>query len=467
MQCVCRSHGGSCALQVPLHQPLTTEDGTIVERISDTLVLMSNDQDDRVLRLGTSAVSAGVVASVSADTDGSKFSVDDDDSPLLLRKSREPVLFGGEQVVLCVTTPVRAVEAHSSSVEADTGYLLLTNYRLCFVRDVDVAKKSLDQNAVLSAVTETVLQSMYSFPLSYVRWAKTQVIIPFTWDDYEDGPAAAPPTLTSISSSATAAAAGVTPLRRSSGAPAAASQALHAPAAVHGATGAALTSNPLVAQSKISHTMVTVALCDGRLLNLELAHTHLARNAAVAAQLLDRLNRHGADDLFCSAYRPIHPYTFDGWSVFNLFRELRRMFQPAPAILVLDENAPDTSIIGSQAAQVRPTEWRMADVSHLCPTYPKHIAVPRHVSDAQLEAIAQFRTRGRIPALAFLHPQSGAALVRCSQPRAGIKQVRCEDDEFFFREMVSDLSECGSKFGRCVNVELCVSCGVIPAVKQW
>ncbi len=35
-----------------------------------------------------------------------------------------------------------------------------------------------------------------------------------------------------------------------------------------------------------------------------------------------------------------------------------------------------------------------------------------------------------------MHPVSGAALVRCSQPRSGIKQLRSEDDEFFFREMI-------------------------------
>lgn len=68
--------------------------------------------------------------------------------------------------------------------------------------------------------------------------------------------------------------------------------------------------------------------------------------------------------------------------------------------------------------------------------YPKLIAVPRQVTDEQLAKIAKHRTRGRLPALSFVHGESGAVLVRCSQPRSGIKKLRCEEDEFYFKEMI-------------------------------
>jgi hypothetical protein len=139
---------------------------------------------------------------------------------------------------------------------------------------------------------------------------------------------------------------------------------------------------------------------------------------------------------FAHHFRPSFAYSVDGWSISNLFNEMRRVFLPAPAILVLDEEDLNSEpVIGKQAGQLRPTEWRIANVEELCQSYPPFIVVPRMVTDAQLEEIASHRSMGRVPALAFLHPVTGAALVRCSQPMSGIKQVRCEADEFYFREM--------------------------------
>jgi hypothetical protein len=93
-------------------------------------------------------------------------------------------------------------------------------------------------------------------------------------------------------------------------------------------------------------------------------------DGSLFSKLLDTFNNAvRSEALFARVYRPVHPYTFDGWygnrcntthththththtalasnthscaynnrSMYNLFREMRRMFQPAPAILVLDE----------------------------------------------------------------------------------------------------------------------------------
>lgn len=76
---------------------------------------------------------------------------------------------------------------------------------------------------------------------------------------------------------------------------------------------------------------------------------------------------------------------------------MRRLFQSAPAVLVLDEDDPSSvPIIGAKAGAVRPTEWRVASVAALCPSYPRVVAVPRHVSDEQLAAVASFRFEGKL-----------------------------------------------------------------------
>jgi hypothetical protein len=56
---------------------------------------------------------------------------------------------------------------------------------------------------------------------------------------------------------------------------------------------------------------------------------------------------------------------------------------------------------------------------HLCETYPQYIAVPSNISDEELRLVAGFRSRSRLPVIAWKHPRTKAALCRCSQPLAG------------------------------------------------
>jgi myotubularin-related protein 1/2 len=60
------------------------------------------------------------------------------------------------------------------------------------------------------------------------------------------------------------------------------------------------------------------------------------------------------------------------------------------------------------------------------------LVVPNSVSDDQLRTVAQFRSRGRLPALCWKHPGSMAVMLRCSQPRVGIRGARCGPDEALF-----------------------------------
>ncbi|GAB5356608.1 hypothetical protein AAMO2058_000304100 [Amorphochlora amoebiformis] len=73
----------------------------------------------------------------------------------------------------------------------------------------------------------------------------------------------------------------------------------------------------------------------------------------------------------------------------------------------------------------------------LCDTYPKKFCVPKALSDEKLKEIARYRSRGRIPAVVWIHPTTGATLARCAQPLTGIFGGRCKDDEL----MVNSLSD--------------------------
>lgn len=65
----------------------------------------------------------------------------------------------------------------------------------------------------------------------------------------------------------------------------------------------------------------------------------------------------------------------------------------------------------------------------LCDTYPSILAVPGDFSDDMLMLCASFRSRGRVPVLSWMHPESRASLTRCSQPQVGVTAQRCGADE--------------------------------------
>ncbi|KAL6937939.1 hypothetical protein ACO0RG_004464 [Hanseniaspora osmophila] len=84
--------------------------------------------------------------------------------------------------------------------------------------------------------------------------------------------------------------------------------------------------------------------------------------------------------------------------------------------------------------------WRISDVNadfKVCPTYPKRFVVPSSVSDTLLKYATKYRSSCRIPVLSYYHKETGACIVRSSQPLPGITQQRSSQDEklveaFFF-----------------------------------
>lgn len=91
-------------------------------------------------------------------------------------------------------------------------------------------------------------------------------------------------------------------------------------------------------------------------------------------------------------------------------------------------------------------KWRITTSNidyHLSESYPSLLVVPAAISDAQLESVFHYRSRGRIPgkvnrvctyllALIWIHPTNKAPLLRCSQPSVGLTQKRCTEDEQLF-----------------------------------
>jgi hypothetical protein len=67
----------------------------------------------------------------------------------------------------------------------------------------------------------------------------------------------------------------------------------------------------------------------------------------------------------------------------------------------------------------------------LCPTYSRHVVIPSIFPLTKLHNAASYRSKMRLPALTWIHPENGACLCRCAQPRSGFTQMASmpEDDE--------------------------------------
>jgi hypothetical protein len=71
----------------------------------------------------------------------------------------------------------------------------------------------------------------------------------------------------------------------------------------------------------------------------------------------------------------------------------------------------------------------------LCETYPRYIIVPSAVSTEELQRVAAYRSKQRIPAIVWCDPETHAVIARCAQPLVGIKSQRSPDDERYIALM--------------------------------
>lgn len=97
----------------------------------------------------------------------------------------------------------------------------------------------------------------------------------------------------------------------------------------------------------------------------------------------------------------------NGWNVYEPIAELKRM-------------------------GVNNDMWKISkinDTYSLCDSYPAVWAVPAAATDEDLQASAAFRSRGRLPVLSWIHPESQATITRCAQPLVGVGGKRSREDE--------------------------------------
>lgn len=81
-------------------------------------------------------------------------------------------------------------------------------------------------------------------------------------------------------------------------------------------------------------------------------------------------------------------------------------------------------------------EWELSSANEhftICETYPKQFVVPRRHGD--LAKVAAYRTRSRLPVLSWIHPETGAALLRSSQPTIGITEKKSVDDYEYLKQV--------------------------------
>jgi len=114
------------------------------------------------------------------------------------------------------------------------------------------------------------------------------------------------------------------------------------------------------------------------------------------------------------AYEYTEEYEENGWTVYDPYQELKRLGLPNES-------------------------WRVARINEryeFCDTYPSLLGVPQAASDEDLRAVAQFRSRSRIPVLSWIHPESQATITRSSQPMVGVGGKRCKEDEKYIQHIM-------------------------------
>ncbi|XP_069374819.1 myotubularin-related protein 1a isoform X5 [Paralichthys olivaceus] len=113
--------------------------------------------------------------------------------------------------------------------------------------------------------------------------------------------------------------------------------------------------------------------------------------------------------LFAFLYKEQYPV--DGWKVYDPAAEYRR------------QGLPNES-------------WTISKINsthELCDTYPSILVIPTNIIDEDIKRVAVFRAKHRIPVLSWIHPESQATIVRCSQPLVGHSDRRCKEDERLFQ----------------------------------
>ena len=105
-------------------------------------------------------------------------------------------------------------------------------------------------------------------------------------------------------------------------------------------------------------------------------------------------------------------FDVNGWNVYKPLEEYKRLGLPNDSWIISKINGDKYSLSDS---------------------YPAVLAVPVSATEEMLRSVAQFRSKGRIPVLSWIHPYTQAAIVRCSQPMVGVAGKRNKSDEEYIQ----------------------------------
>ena len=76
--------------------------------------------------------------------------------------------------------------------------------------------------------------------------------------------------------------------------------------------------------------------------------------------------------------------------------------------------------MGLSQGQANSDSWRISKDNErysVCDTYPAILGLPTQVTPDDLMEVAKFRSKGRVPALCWLHPQTSASITRSESDR--------------------------------------------------
>ena len=105
----------------------------------------------------------------------------------------------------------------------------------------------------------------------------------------------------------------------------------------------------------------------------------------------------------------------DGWNLYNPEEEYSRQ-----GLTKLDYETNRSKLF---------RKTKLNEDYSLCPTYPKFLITVGEISDSDYKCSAEFRTKSRLPALAYYHYSTGGNIWRSAQTRSGISGNRNRFDE--------------------------------------
>lgn len=94
--------------------------------------------------------------------------------------------------------------------------------------------------------------------------------------------------------------------------------------------------------------------------------------------------------------------------------------------------------------------WKITKINEnyeICDSYPAVWAIPAQATDEDIRAVASYRSRGRIPVLSWIHPESQATITRCAQPLVGVLNKIFDEiftvlkKKILFRSVVNDVEK--------------------------